>query len=256
MTEHERGDLVILPDPAALADEAARRFVALAHAAVADHGRFTVALSGGSTPRALHERLARLPLSESVDWANVHVFWGDERLVPPDDLESSYRMARETLLAHVPIPAANIYPVPTIGGTPEAAASAYDETIAVTFGANPARFDLILLGIGPDGHTASLFPGQPEVVRPSAALAVAVHNAPKPPPTRITCTYRLINAAANVLFLVAGADKAAVLREVLRGPADVARLPAQGVRPQSGELIWLVDAAAAKELSQMIDDGR
>jgi 6-phosphogluconolactonase len=249
MIEHEPGDQVVLPDPAALAHEAARRFVALAQAAVADHGRFMVALSGGSTPRALHERLARSPLSESVEWAKVHVFWGDERMVPPDDIESSYRMARETLLAHVPIPAANIYPVPTIGGTPEAAASAYEETITAAFGADSPRFDLILLGLGPDGHTASLFPGHPEVVRPSDALVVAVHNAPKPPPVRVTFTYKLINAAANVLFLVAGADKAVALREVLRGPADVARLPAQGVRPKQGALVWLVDAAAAKELS-------
>jgi 6-phosphogluconolactonase len=248
MTEHERGDLVILPDAAALADEAARRFVALAQAAVDDHGRFTVALSGGSTPRALYERLAQSPLNEAIDWANVHVFWGDERMVPPDDIESSYRMARETLLAQVAIPAANIYPVPTIGGTPEAAASAYEETITAVFGTDAPRFDLILLGIGPDGHTASLFPGQPEVVRPSAALVVAVHNAPKPPPTRVTFTYTLINAAANVLFVVSGADKMAALQAVLRGPVDVARLPAQGVRPKQGALVWLVDAAVAKEL--------
>jgi 6-phosphogluconolactonase len=249
MTEHDRGEIVVLPDPAALADEAARRFVALARAAVAAHGRFTVALSGGSTPRALHERLARPPLCDVVDWANVHIFWGDERMVPPDDPESSYRMARETLLQHVPIPAANIYPVPTVGGTPEAAAKAYQETILAVFGADLPRFDLILLGMGPDGHTASLFPGQPEVIRPSEMLVAAVHNAPKPPPTRVTFTYKLINAAANVIFLAAGADKAAILREVLRGPIDVARLPAQGVWPERGELAWLVDAAAAKELS-------
>jgi 6-phosphogluconolactonase len=248
MTEYERGDLAILTDPAALADEAARHFRALAQAAIADHGRFRVALSGGSTPRALHQRLAQSPLRESVDWANVHIFWGDERMVPPDDIESSYRMARETLLAHVHIPAANIYPIPTVGATPEAAASAYEETLTAVFSAELPRFDLILLGLGPDGHTASLFPGQPEVVRPSAALAVAVHNAPKPPPVRITFTYKLINAAANILFLVAGADKGVVLREVLRGPADPARLPAQGVRPERGALVWLVDAAAAKEL--------
>jgi 6-phosphogluconolactonase len=248
MTEHDRGEIVILPDPAALADEAARRFVALAQAAVADHGRFSVALSGGSTPRALHERLARSPLRGLVDWASVQVFWGDERMVPPDDIESSYRMARETLLQHVPIPAANIYPVPTIGGTPEAAAKAYQETIVATLGADLPRFDLILLGMGPDGHTASLFPGQPEVVRPSAALVVAVHNAPKPPPSRVTFTYRLINAAANVLFLVAGGDKAETLREVLRGPADITRFPAQGVQPDRGELVWLADAAAVKVL--------
>jgi 6-phosphogluconolactonase len=244
MTEHDR-DLVILPDPAALAEEAARRFAELARAAIADRGRVLVALSGGSTPRALHQRVAQPPLSDAVDWANIHVFWGDERMVPPDDPESSYRMARETLLAHVAIPAANIYPVPTVGGTPEAAAEAYQETIGAVFGADLPRFDLILLGIGPDGHTASLFPGQPEVVRPSGALVAAVHNAPKPPPIRVTFTFKLINAAANVLFLVAGADKAAALREVLHGSADVARLPAQGVRPESGEPVWLVDTAAA-----------
>jgi 6-phosphogluconolactonase len=249
MTEQDRGDLVVLSDPAALAEEAARRFVDLARAAIAAHGRFVVALSGGSTPRAMHERLARSPLRDSVDWANVHIFWGDERMTPPDDPQSNYRMARETLLQHVPIPAANIYPVPTVGGTPEAAADAYDETIAATLGAQSPRFDLILLGMGPDGHTASLFPGQPEVVRPSEALAAAVHNAPKPPPARVTFTYRLINVAANVIVLVSGADKAATLREVLRGPADVARLPAQGVRPKNGKLTWLVDAAAAKELA-------
>src|SRR5262249_17903153 len=137
---------------------------------------------------------------------------------------------------------------PTVGGTPEAAAKAYAETITAVFGAESPRFDLIMLGMGPDGHTASLFPGHPEVVRPSDALVVAVHNSPKPPPTRITFTYRLINAAENMIVLVSGADKAATLREVLRGPVDVARLPVQGVRPEHGELVWLVDAAAAKEL--------
>jgi 6-phosphogluconolactonase len=243
-------ELVILPNPATLADEAARRFVDLALAAVAARGRFTVALSGGSTPQALYERLARPAARDAIDWANVHVFWGDERMVPPDDLESSYRMAREALLAHVPIPAANIYPVPTVGGTPEAAAKAYQETIVAVFGTDAPRFDLILLGIGPDGHTASLFPGQPEVVRPSEALVAAIHNAPKPPPVRVTCTYKLINAAANVLFVVAGADKAAALREVLHGPADMARLPAQGVRLDAGQMVWLVDAAAAGSLNR------
>jgi 6-phosphogluconolactonase len=249
MTEQERGEVVILPDPAALADEAARRFVAQAQAAIASHGRFTVALSGGSTPRAMYQRLGQPPLSESVDWGNVHVFWGDERMVPPDDVESSYRMARETLLSHVPIPAANIYPVPTVGGTAEAAASAYQETLIAVFGAELPRFDLILLGIGPDGHTASLFPGHPEPARPGTALVVAVHNAPKPPPARVSFTYRLINAAANVLFVVSGADKAAALREVLHDAADVARLPAQGVRLNQGTIVWLVDAAVAREIS-------
>jgi 6-phosphogluconolactonase len=247
MTTDQPGKWVVLPDPAALAEEAARRFVALASAAIETRGRFRVALSGGSTPRALHERLAQQHRG-AVDWERVEVFWGDERFVPPDDPESCYRMARETLLDHMPVPAANIYPMPTIGSTPEAAARAYAETLAAIFGAETPHFDLIFLGMGPDGHTASLFPGQPEVIAPGGALVVAVHGAPKPPPTRLTCTYKVLNAAANVLFLVAGADKAATLHAVLRGPQDVARLPAQGVRPAAGSLVWLVDAAAAKQI--------
>ena len=248
MTINEGGELVVLPDGAALAEEAARRFVALAQAAVKDNGRFSVALSGGSTPRALYERLARSPYRDQIDWDRILMFWGDERYVAPDDVESCFRMAREALLAHVPIHAANIYPVPTVGGTPEGAASAYAETLVATFSAELPRFDLILLGMGPDGHTASLFPGHPEAVAPSGELVVAVHDSPKPPPTRISFTFKLINAAANVLFLVTGADKAATLRDVLRGPHDPARLPAQGVRPVQGALVWLVDAAAAKDL--------
>ncbi len=165
----------------------------------------------------MYEQLAQQHARE-VDWERVEVFWGDERYVPPDDPESCYRMARETLLAHVPIPAANIYPMPTVGSTPEAAAQAYAETLAAVFGEEPPRFDLILLGIGTDGHTASLFPGQIEVVAPSDALVTAVYGSPKPPPTRLTCTYRVLNAAANVIFVVTGADKAAALREVLSGP--------------------------------------
>jgi 6-phosphogluconolactonase len=244
----DRGDeLVVLSDAAALAEAAAQRFVALAGAAITGAGRFRVAFSGGSTPRAVHQRLAQQHRA-AVDWERVEIFWGDERYVPPDDPESCYRMARETLLDHVPIPAANIYPMSTIGSTPEGTAQAYAETLAAVFGAETPRFDLIFLGMGPDGHTASLFPGHPEVVAPSGALVVAVHNVPKPPPTRLTCTYKILNAAAQAIFLVAGADKAATLRAVLRGPREVARLPAQGVRPAAGELVWLVDAAAAQQL--------
>jgi 6-phosphogluconolactonase len=248
MSTNDRGELVILPDPGALADEAARRFASLAQAAIGRHGRFSVALSGGSTPRALHQRLAQPPLSSSIDWNKVYVFWGDERFVAPDDQESCFRMARETLLDHVPIPAAHIFPVPTIGGTPEHAAAAYAETLVAQFGADTPRFDLILLGMGPDGHTASLFPGHPEPSAPGEALAIAVHDSPKPPPIRISFTYRLINAAENVIFLVAGADKAPRLRDVLRGPRNIAQLPAQGVRPAQGALVWLVDQAATSEL--------
>jgi len=248
MTTDNRGELVVLPTPAVLADEAARRFADLAQAAIQHNGRFTVALSGGSTPRALHQRLAQPPFSSTIDWAKVLVFWGDERFVPPDSEDSCFRMARETLLDFVPIPAANIFPVPTVGGTPDHAASAYAETLVAQFDSEAPRFDLILLGMGPDGHTASLFPGHPEPSAPSDRLVIAVHNALKPPPTRISLTYKVLNAADHVIFLVAGADKASTLRGVLRGPIVIAQLPAQGVRPEHGELVWLVDQAAAQEL--------
>jgi len=247
MNAGEHGEMLVLADTAALADEAARAFAALAGAAIARHGRFRVALSGGSTPRALHQRLAQHYRGQ-IDWERVEVFWGDERFVPPDDPESCFRMARETLLDHVPIPAAHIFPYSTVGGTPEAAAQAYAETLTARFGDQTPRFDLILLGMGPDGHTASLFPGHPEVVAPSEALVVAVHDSPKPPPTRLSCTYRVLDAAAHVIFLVGGADKAATVHAVLREPVDVAQYPAQGVRPTDGSLVWLVDAAAASQL--------
>jgi 6-phosphogluconolactonase len=254
MDVNQRGELVVLADPAQLADEAARRFVELSRLAINDHGRFRVALSGGSTPRALHERLAR-QYHDRVDWQQVEVYWGDERLVPPDNPESNFRMARETLLDHVPIPAAHIFPMPTVGGSPEMSAQAYAETLTATFGSALPRFDLIYLGMGPDGHTASLFPGHPEVVAPSDELVAAVYGAPKPPPMRLTFTYKLLNAAAQILFLVAGADKAATLQAVLRGQDDRAHLPAQGVRPASGALTWLVDDAAAGQLSAALGSG-
>jgi 6-phosphogluconolactonase len=247
MNVSERSELMVLADTAALAEEAARRFVALADAAIAERGRFRVALSGGNTPRAMHERLVQ-QYHDDVDWSRVEIYWGDERFVPPDDPESVFRMARETLLDHVPIPAANIFPIPTVGSTPEAAANAYAETLMAAFGAPIPNFDLIFLGMGPDGHTASLFPGHPEVVAPSDRLVVAVHNAPKPPPIRITGTFKLLNSAAQVIFLVAGTDKAATLHTVLRGRQDVADFPAQGVRPAAGALTWLVDAAGGQEI--------
>ena len=249
MTTETRGELIVLPTPAAIADAAAQRFIALAQASIGQHGRFAVALSGGSTPRALYQRLAEPQLSAALDWSKVLIFWGDERFVAPDNEESCFRMARETLLAHVPIPAANIFPVPTVGGTPESAAESYAETLAEQLGETP-RFDLILLGMGPDGHTASLFPGHPEPSAPADRLVIAVHDAPKPPPTRISLTYKTLNTAANILFLVAGADKSAALSEALRGPRHVARLPTQGVRPEQGSLTWLVDQAAASDLDK------
>ena len=243
----ERGTCVILPNATVLAEQAAEDFVREAQTAIEERERFSVALAGGTTPRRMYELLTQAVYRDRVDWNNVHVFWSDERYVPPDDAESNFRLAREALLDHVPIPAANIYLMPTVGSTPEAAAQAYQATLTAFFG-NMPRFDLILLGMGPDGHTASLFPGKPEVTMSSDALVIAVHDAPKPPPDRLSFTLRLINAAAHVLFLVAGADKASALRRVLEDPIDPLQLPAQGVHPSNGTLTWLLDAAAAQEL--------
>lgn len=240
--------ITIVRPPQTLAEAATERMVALAKRDIAAHGRFSVALSGGGTPQAMFKLLAA-QYRDAIAWDKVFVFWGDERFVPPDDEESNYRMARETLLDHVPLPAANIFPVPTVGSTPVKAAQAYAETISAFFGSETPRFSLILLGMGPDGHTASLFPGQPEPRSPGDALVIAVHDSPKPPPDRISFTYRLINAANHVLFLVGGADKAAAVQQVLEGPRRRAEFPSQGVQPE-GTLEWLLDEAAAQELHQ------
>ncbi len=239
-------EIKVLSDKTALAAEAAQRFVTLAQEAVKKNGRFIVALSGGSTPKAMHQLLAQSPLREAVPWQNALVFWGDERFVPPDHPDSSYLMARETLLDFVPIPPQQIYPVPTVGLTPEAAAAQYSESLRAVFKGQLPRFDLILLGMGPDGHTASLFPGQPEVVKSSDRWVAVVPNSPKPPPLRLTLTYRIINQAAHVIFLVAGVDKAEMVGRVLGATAVTPLPPAAKVQPVDGKLTWLLDSSAAR----------
>jgi 6-phosphogluconolactonase len=245
MNDNLKNQVVVLPDPAALAAEAADRFVKLAQAAVVRSGRFSVALTGGSTPQAMYRLLAQSPRTAQIDWPKVHIFWGDERFVPPDDHDSLWRMARETFLNDVPVPAANIYPMPTVGLAPAAAARQYAQTLTHFFAPTPPRFDLILLGMGPDTHIASIFPGHPAAVAPDEQLVVAVTNSPKPPPTRLTLTYKVINQAANIIFLVTGDDKAAAVAQVLTGEQDPGQWPAQGVQPENGRLLWLLDAAAA-----------
>lgn len=230
------------PDADHLARAAAEHFATLAAEAIAARGQFTVALSGGSTPRAAYALLA----AEEVDWPRVHVFWGDERCVPPDHLDSNYRLAREALLDKVPIPAENIH---CIRGeiNPEEAAADYERTLRSFFARHPEEptpcFDLILLGMGEDGHTASLFPG-------TAALNeqtrwVVAHYVDKLRAWRVTLTPVVINAAAHVTFIVSGAGKAERLREVLTGPYRPDTLPSQIVRPTDGRLLWLTDAAVA-----------
>lgn len=242
-------EIHVSADPAALAREAAGRFGALAGAANAERGRFVVALSGGSTPKALLGLLAGAPYRDAIDWGRVHVAWGDERCVPPDDEQSNYRMAREALLDHVPIPPEQIHRMPAELPDPGAAAGAYEATLRRLFDLPPGalpRFDLIHLGLGTEGHTASLFPGSPALAERERLVAAPFVE--KLNTYRITLTPSAINAAREVQFLVAGAEKAATVRRVLRAPRDPSELPAQIVTPAEGRLVWLLDAAAAAEL--------
>ena len=238
-----------LTTPQDLFRAAADEIIRAASDAVGQRGRFTIALSGGSTPRNLYTLIAA-NAGSSLPWDQMFFFWGDERHVPPGDPENNYRMARETLLSKVPVPQANVFPIPTENPDAAAAADAYEQTLrkffAVATGEFP-RFDLILLGMGPDGHTASLFP-ETEALQEKSRLVVA-NVVEKLKTTRITLTLPVLNAARCVAFLVSGTDKAAVLHEVLEGNAPGEKYPSKLVRPGDGKLIWFVDRAAASELS-------
>jgi 6-phosphogluconolactonase len=244
-------EIVILPGPVDLAEEAARRFVALAREAIADHGRFTVALAGGATPAALYRRLAEAPVRQQVDWAAVRVYFGDERCVPPDHLDSNYRMARETLLDAVQIPAANVQRIPG-ELSPRAAARQYRLALRHDFalrGHGRPRFDLILLGLGADGHTASLFPGSPALGEQfRAAVAAPTPTTAQPAVPRVTLALPVLNAAAAVWFLVTGENKAAAVQEALGQRVGSEPSPARRVQPAAGRLLWLLDRGAARNL--------
>lgn len=216
--------------------------------AIAERGRFTVALSGGSLPKLLCPPLVAEPLRSQVDWSSWYVFWADERCVPLTGPNSNYRLAREYLFEQVDIPPGQIYPLDD-ALDPAAAATAYQARLAEVFqppaGQRP-RFDLILLGMGEDGHTASLFLHHP-LLKETERWVAPVFDSPKPPPARITLTLPLINNARQVAFITTGAGKAEALSQVMR--ADTANpLPAQMVQPAKGELHWFVDEAAAAAL--------
>lgn len=231
---------------AALFEAAAADFSARAAQAVQAKGRFTVALSGGSTPKALYSLLAT---KSTIPWDKVCFFWGDERYVPPDHPESNYRMANEALLSKVPVRPENVFRIHAEEKDAAAAALQYEQALKDSFHLAPGqfpRFDLILLGTGPDGHTASLFPGT-AALNESQRLVVA-NWVPKFNTHRITFTYPVLNAAACVIFLASGPDKAAILHQVLEN--SNADLPAQKVQPTDGQLIWLLDQAAAGALSR------
>jgi 6-phosphogluconolactonase len=233
--------LHVEPNAEALADLAAKGVLFWGQKAIERRGVFHLALSGGSTPRLLYQRLAR---ATQIDWSKVHVWWSDERDVPADHPESNYRMAYEAMLCWLSIPAGQIHRVPTELG-PARAADAYEAEIRAHVDAG--RFDLILLGLGDDGHTASLFP-HTQALEVTNRL-VAANFVPKLNAWRITFTAPLINAADTVFFLVSGAGKAAALRSVLLGSYQPAALPAQQIAPFPGKLFWMTDADAAAQVA-------
>jgi 6-phosphogluconolactonase len=240
--------LEVFHDHETLIQVAAEKVTRLGTEAIEENGMFTLALSGGSTPRPLYTLLATGKFTRSIDWSRVHLFWGDERCVPPDDPRSNYRMVQESLLNGVPIPPGNVH---RIHGEedPEVAAAGYEQELRTFFGSTGVDgppglgFDLVLLGMGKDGHTASLLPGLPAVTEQVRWVMAQFDEVVSM--WRITLTPVVINAAKQVIFLVSGAEKAERLRDVLEQPIQPEALPAQMIKPVRGQLLWHVDEAAA-----------
>lgn len=243
-------DVRVYPDAAGVAAAAAGAFSEAVADAVVARGRFTVALSGGGTPLALYRALARPPHDSTIPWESVYIFWGDERLVPPDDPESNYAQARAAFLDALPIPPANIHRARGILGA--AAVIDYAAQLRIAGraegeGRDWPRFDLVLLGLGSDGHTASLFPGSPaEASEPVVQVAARYEGRPA---DRLTLTPRVFNDARRVWFLVTGEGKAAAVTAALREPPDPQARPAQRIHPAGGTVTWWLDAAAARLLA-------
>jgi 6-phosphogluconolactonase len=246
-----RPGVIVCPDAEAVAQLAAIRFVQLCYQFAESEGKFCVALAGGATPLPLYRLLATNPFCERIPWSRVHLFWGDERAVPPDHPESNYATAHRELLMKVPVPAENVHRMPADDPDLASAANQYASLLRCHLRLNSAgypRFHLVLLGIGRDGHTASLFPGKDGLATTSPWVMPTVASAEPARETtrRLTLTLPVLNAAHHVIFLVTGPEKAAVLKQVVDGPP--AGLPAQLVRPHQGERLILADAAAAREL--------
>jgi 6-phosphogluconolactonase len=235
----------VFDEAAAASRAAADSFLALASAAAASGDRLAVALTGGSSPARLFSLLADDPYRERIDWRAVHLFWGDERCVPPAHPRSNFGLAHRLLLSRVPIPEENVH---RIRGELRAAegAARYAEELERFFGGQP-RFDLVHLGMGDDGHVCSLFPFDPLLREAERSTGTALKRAEGE--WRVSLTYPVLNAARRVELLVFGAGKAARVRQVLRGARDPLRVPAQGVHPESGEVVWWLDGAAAAELA-------
>ncbi len=248
-------DTQITNDEDDLAAHAADFIIAAARAAIEARGRFTIALAGGKTPKKTYAALAQPDRAGQIGWARTFVFFGDERIGDTDSPDSNAGMARQALLDHVPLPPGNIFPMPTGGAVDEdAAAEQYIQTLSEFFGVPPRglppRFDLILLGLGDDGHTASLFPGAASLAVTDAWVVSTPPGTLPPPVDRLTFTFPLINAARSVAFLVAGANKAGIVQEVLAGKRGREAHPSEGVQPSDGTTTWLLDRAAASGLSR------
>jgi 6-phosphogluconolactonase len=239
--------LSVFPDLAALTRGAADLFVERLRRSAAP-SPFHVALAGGETPEGLYKLLAAGPYQDRIDWQRVHIFWGDERCVPPEDSRSNERMARQSLLDRVPVPPEHVHPI-RCQGSAQLAAREYGRLLQAFFGSQGATFDLVLLGLGSDGHTASLFPGSASLLEAHELVVATEGGDPDLP--RVTMTALAINRSACVAFLVSGEGKAHALQSVLEGVRDPIRWPAQLIRPQGGDLYWLVDHAAASLLKPL-----
>lgn len=242
-------DIRIFKTELELSQAAARLFVAAAQGAVALNGRFLIALSGGSTPNGMFRLLSQSPHTERMPWAQTHVFWGDERLVPPDDPGSNFGQAADILLNHVPIPAANIH---RVLGELDAETAVTNYTNQLHHLAEPERawprFDLAIMGLGSDGHTASLFPGPIPAAEMTDPVMAVTANYDGRPAHRVTLTPLVFNDAHHVLFMLTGANKAIAINAVVRGPQQLEKWPAQRICPHDGQITWLLDEAAAPQL--------
>ena len=253
MSDTQAYELKVYRDSDQLAAKAALAVARAASERIRHRGRFTLVLAGGSTPRKAYQLLAAGEGENSIDWSRVFLFFGDERHVPHDDERSNYHMVHKALLAVAPIAVDQVLAVDTSLATASESASDYSDQVARFFAQTPGTlpiFDMILLGLGDDGHTASLFPGATALAVDDGIATWSPPGVLPPPVDRITLTYPVLNAAREVLFLVAGANKAAALRDVLSGKTNPAQRPAAGVNPSDGRLIWFVDQSAAGTLEQ------
>ncbi|MGE5193433.1 MAG: 6-phosphogluconolactonase [Deltaproteobacteria bacterium] len=238
-----------------LAERAADLLTDVARKAILQRGRFTLVLAGGSTPKTTYSLLAGPERVPAIDWSKVYFFFGDERFVPPGDPASNYRMVQRVLLSRVAVAASQVFPIPTAEPTPAESAAAYSRELGRFFeqapdSAPPPRFDLVLLGVGDDGHTASLFQGKPAVDVDDRWVTWSPPGVLPPSVNRVTMTFPLLNAAHNVVFLAAGEKKAHVVKEILDGPTGGDKYPASRIAPAEGELTWLLDEPAAARLTR------